>query len=65
MIEKNFCEFEAKGCEFANFFEITKTIYSNSKKADQFLKQNTFYWTFSDIIHSIIQIPIETNNWDV
>ena len=51
VIEKNFCEFKAKGYEFAKLFEITKTIYSNSKKADQFWKQNTFYWQFSDIIH--------------
>ena len=52
VIEKNFCAFEAKGCEFAKLLEITRTIYSNSKKSDQFLKQNTFYWKFSDLIHN-------------
>ena len=37
-----------------------------STASDQFLKQNTFYWKFSDLIHNrAIQMPIGTNNWDV
>ena len=37
VIKKNF---EPEGREFANFFEITRTIYLNSERSVQFLKQN-------------------------
>ena len=44
--------------EFATHFEITKTIYSNSERSDQFLKQNVFLtcsWRFlrSDILEQL------------
>ena len=48
-IEKKKMQFEAEGRDFANFLEISRTIYSNSERSVQFLKQNTFLlvqWTF-------------------
>ena len=35
--EKLLMKFEAEGREFAKFFEITRTIYSNSERSEQFL----------------------------
>ena len=48
-------------------FEITKTIYSNWQKTEQFLKQNaylTYFWNFirSNIIE---QLQFKNNNWDL
>ena len=43
VIEKHFWNSRQK----ANIFEITRTIYSNSQRSDQFLKQNAIgkkYW---------------------
>jgi hypothetical protein len=42
-------KFEDEGRELSKFFEITRTIYSNSERSDTFLKQHTFltcYWRF-------------------
>ena len=48
-VRKNcFCDrekllkFEAKGREFQNKIEITRTIYLNSEKSEHFVKENTF-----------------------
>ena len=43
-------KFEAEGWEFAKTFEITSTIYFNSERPVQFLKQNAS-GGFSDLIH--------------
>ena len=46
MIKKKLLKFEAEGQEI---FEITRTIYSNSERSEQFLKQNaplTYSWRF-------------------
>ena len=48
-------------------FKITKTIYSNWQKTEQFLKQNaylTYFWNFirSNIIE---QLQFKNNNWDL
>ena len=43
--QEKLLKFEAEGREF----EITRTIYSNSKRSEQFLKQNVFLtcsWSF-------------------
>ena len=58
MVEKNF------------FFEITRTIYFNSERSEQFLKQNallTCSWRFLKSINYIktIRIQIGKNNWDL
>ena len=51
------------------FFEITRPIYSNSERSDQFLKQNaflTFSWRFlrSNILEQLYAIEIGKNYWD-
>ena len=49
--------------------EVTRTIYWNSKRSNNFLKQDTFltcYWRFqSDLKHRTIKMRIGTNNWNV
>ena len=35
-------KFKAELTRICKFFEITKTIYSNSERSDQFWKQNLF-----------------------
>ena len=37
VIENVFFKLEAEGREFAKNFEITRTIYSNSKRSEEFL----------------------------
>ena len=41
IVKKNL-KFEAEGGEFAKKFEITRTIYSNSERAEQFLVTECF-----------------------
>ena len=55
VIENKFCTFEAEGQEFEKKFDSTRTIYSNSERSVQFLKQNTCYWWFlrSDTLEEI------------
>ena len=53
VMEKNF--WNSRICKI---FEITRTIYSNSQRSEQFLKQNVFltcYWMF----HELEQIKIK------
>ena len=42
VIEKNFLKFEAESPELANVLRSLETIYLNSERSDQFLKQNAF-----------------------
>ena len=43
VIEKKLLKFEAEGRAFAKFFEITRTIYSNSERSEQFLMTECFF----------------------
>ena len=45
---ENLLKFEAEGLEFAKNFEITRTIYSNSERSEQFLVTEylTCSWRF-------------------
>ena len=56
-------KFEAEDREFAKFVKITKTLYSNFERHEQFLKQNVPTGGFSDLIIRIIRIQIGKNNW--
>ena len=54
-------KFKAEGREFAKFVEITRTIYSNIERGEQFLKLDFFLLVpggFSDLIIRIIRIQI-------
>ena len=49
MSQKKNLKFKAEGKEFVKNFEITRTIYSNIERREQFLKQNaflTYSWRF-------------------
>ena len=50
VIEENIWNFEAEGREFANF-EITRTIYSNSERSEQFLVAESFFNLFLEVSH--------------
>ena len=59
--QEKLLKFEAEGREF----EITRTIYSNSKRSEQFLKQNVFLtcsWIF--LRSRTIIIEIGKKNWN-
>ena len=43
--EKTF-EIQTEGKEFAKIFEITRTIYSNSERSEQFLVPECFFNLF-------------------
>ena len=70
MIEKNF---ESGGWrpKICKYFEISiTTIYTNSERQEQFLKQNAFltcFWRFlrSNILIRIIIVQIRKNDWDL
>ena len=42
-------KFETEGREFANLFEITRTIYSNSERSEQFLVTECFFNLFLEV----------------
>ena len=42
-------KFEAEGREFAKIFEITRTIYSNSERSEQFLVTEYFFNLFLEV----------------
>ena len=44
-------KFEAEGREFENFFEITRTIYSNSERSEQLLVKECFFNLFLEVSH--------------
>ena len=44
-------KFEAEGREFAKIFEITRTIYSNSERSEQFLVTECFFNLFLEVSH--------------
>ena len=45
--QEKLLKFESEGREFAKYFEITRTIYSNSERAEQFLVTECFFrWSF-------------------
>ena len=48
-------------------FDITKTIYSNSERSEQFLKQNVFYSWRLIRPNELKQLgfKLEKNNWDI
>ena len=48
-------KFEAEGQEFLKFFEITRTIYSNCERSDQFLKQIAFFHFFLAEVSNILK----------
>ena len=61
-------KFEAEDGEFANKFEITRTIYLKSERSEQFMKQNAlliYSWRFlrSIIIEHLHIIKIPKSNW--
>ena len=56
VIEKNFWNFAVKGQAFAIFFEITRAIYSNSERSEQFLKQIFFS-------NLLLEVPTNQINW--
>jgi hypothetical protein len=63
-------KFKAEGREFANILRsLNRTIYSHSKRSEQFLKQNAFLNLFLEIseieYNGTIQIQIGKNNWDL
>ena len=64
-IERKFYKFSAFSLDF--FWD--HWIYSNSKRWEQYLKQNTFltrFWRLkSDLLHGPIKMPIGTNKWNV
>ena len=43
-------KFEAEGQEFAKFLVITRTIYSNSERSEQFLVTECFF-NFQEVSH--------------
>ena len=63
-IWKNILKKCKKGWEFEKYFSITRTIYWNCERSDQFLKQNTFltcYWSFLEIKYiRTIKVPNAT-----
>ena len=44
-------KFKAEGREFAKNFEITRTIYSNSERSEQFLVTECFFNLFMEVSH--------------
>ena len=52
-------KFEAEGREFAKNFEITKTIYSNSERSEQFLVTECFFNLFLEVSHT----QQKNSNW--
>ena len=48
--EKNL-KFEAEGWEFAKHFEMTRTIYSNNERSEEFLLTELFFNLFLDFSH--------------
>jgi len=42
-------KFKAKGREFAKHFEITRTIYSNSERSEQFMVTECFFNLFLEV----------------
>ena len=42
-------KFEAEGREFAKNFEVTRTIYSNSERSEQFLVTECFFNLFLEV----------------
>ena len=67
-IEKNFWNSRLKAENLQNF-EITRTIYSNSERSEQFLVTEFFFNLFLKVSHisniRIIQIQIGKNYWDL
>ena len=49
--QEKLLKFEAEGREFAKFFEITRTIYSNSERSEQFLVTECFFNLFLEVSH--------------
>ena len=47
--EKKLLKFEAEGREFAKMFDITRTIYSNSERSEQFLVTECFFNLFLEV----------------
>ena len=47
-------KFEAEGREFAKEFEITRTIYSNSERSEQFLVTECFFSLFLEVSYIIL-----------
>ena len=41
-------KFEAEGGEFAKIYKVTRTIYSNSERLEQFLVNECFFNLFLD-----------------
>ena len=57
--------FEIRGWRprICKFFEITRTIYSNSERSEQFLEQKNFLTCYWSLV--LNNLRIRTNNWDV
>ena len=54
--------------ENLQIFEITKTVFSNSERSEQFLKTECFFNLFLEVFQTeymrTIRIQIGENNWD-
>ena len=66
--QEKLSKFEAEGREVAKITrtKITRTIYSNSERSEQFLVPECFFNLFLEVsqIWCIIKILIRKNNWD-
>ena len=55
--------------ENLQIFEITKTVFSNSERSEQFLKTECFFNLFLEVFQTeymrTIRIQIGENNWDL
>ena len=60
LFQKLFLTVRKKCFSKEKLFKITQTIYLNSERSKQFLKQNSLICYVRTI-----KVPIETNNWDV
>ena len=49
--QEKLLKFEAEGREFEKKFEITRTIYSNSERSEQFLATECFFNLFLEVYH--------------
>ena len=48
-------KFETEGREFENFFEITRTIYSNTERSEQLSVTECFFNLFLEVSEKIEQ----------
>ena len=63
VIERNFCKMPGGRPRIWKMFEITRIIYSNSERTEQFLEWNTFFkfvtGGFSSLISTFEQLKFQ------